>query len=129
MPNSCSTRPGRGCKSRIALELAYRTKAQRPQYSVIWVQATDCLTFERDVYEIGKILQIQGIEDEKADVKHLVKQHLSHESAGQWLMILDSADDEAIWGTKSILTDYLPNSPVGSVLVTTRNRRVAINLA
>src|SRR6266516_263819 len=116
-------------KSRIALELAHRTKAQRPKYSVFWVQATDCLTFEKDVYEIGKKLEIQGIEDEKADVKNLVKQRLSHESAGQWLMILDSADDEAIWGTKSILTDYLPNSPVGSVLVTTRNRRVAINLA
>src|SRR6266516_3338797 len=116
-------------KSRIALELAHRTKAQRPKYSVFWVQATDCLTFEKDVYEIGNKLEIQGIEDEKADVKNLVKQRLSHESAGQWLMILDSADDEAIWGTKSILADYLPNSPEGSVLVTTRNRRVATNLA
>jgi tetratricopeptide (TPR) repeat protein len=44
-------------------------------------------------------------------------------------MILDNADDEVIWGTKSMLTDYLPNSPMGSVLVTTRNRRVATNLA
>jgi tetratricopeptide (TPR) repeat protein len=115
-------------KSRIALELAHRTKAQRPKHSVFWVQATDSLTFEKDVYEIGKKLEIQGIEDGKADVKNLVKQRLSHESAGQWLMILDNADDEAIWGTKSTLTDYLPNSPMGSVLVTTRNRRVATNL-
>src|SRR5271156_6192500 len=116
-------------KSRIALELAYRTKSQRPKHSVFWVQATDSLTFERDAYEIGKKLKIQGIEDDKSDIKNLVKQRLSHESAGPWLMILDNADDEATWGRNSTLTEYLPDSPMGSVLVTTRNRRVAIDLA
>jgi hypothetical protein len=44
-------------------------------------------------------------------------------------MILDNADDEVIWGTKLMLIDYLLNSPMGSVLITTRNRRVATNLA
>src|SRR5271154_4250117 len=88
-------------KSRIALELAYRTKSQRPMYSIFWVQATDALAFEKDLFEIGKKLKIQGIEDEKAGIKGLVKQRLSHESAGEWLMILDNADDETIWGRNS----------------------------
>src|SRR5271170_1985190 len=70
-------------KSRIALELAYRTKSQRPMYSIFWVQATDALAFEKDLFEIGKKLKIQGIEDEKAGIKGLVKQRLSHESAGE----------------------------------------------
>jgi hypothetical protein len=56
----------------------------------------------------------KGIEDDKSDVKNLVKQRLSHESAGPWLIILDNADDEVTWGRNSTLTEYLPDSPIGS---------------
>ncbi|KAF7510532.1 hypothetical protein GJ744_006378 [Endocarpon pusillum] len=129
-------------KSRIALELAYRTKLHRPLYSVFWVRAMDALTFEEDMYKIGMRLKIpgiettdsyqmgkrSGIEDKKLDVKILVRQRLSHESTGPWLMIIDNADDEAIWGTDSILTECLPESPTGAILVTTRNRQVATDL-
>jgi tetratricopeptide (TPR) repeat protein len=123
-------------KSRIALELADRTRSQRPTHSIFWIQATDPLTFEKDFFEIGKKLEVPGLEDEKADVKSLVKQRLNHESAGKWLIILDNADDEAFWGRKTrqsvggiALAEYLPNSSKGSILVTTRSRRVATHLA
>ena len=122
-------------KSRMALELVSRTVSQRSSVSVFWVQGTNVLTFENDYLEIGKKLEIPRIQDEKANIKNLVKQRLSLESAGEWIMVLDNADDEEIWGTRSregegtALVDYLPVSATGLVLVTTRNRRVANFLA
>src|SRR5438876_876156 len=81
-------------KSTLALELTYRLKARRQPLSVFWVQASDPLVFEKDLFEIGKTLEIPGIGDENADVKNLVKQRLSRISTGEWLLILDGADDE-----------------------------------
>ena len=121
-------------KSRLALEIAHRIKSTRPTCSVFWIQATDVSTFETDCRQIGKLLQIPGLEDDKADIKSLVKQHLSHESAGEWLLVLDSADDAQIWcrdakRTTSTLSEYLPRSRAGSILVTTRTRVVATSIA
>jgi len=121
-------------KSRLALEIAHRIKSTRPTCSVFWIQATDVSTFETDCRQIGKLLQIPGLEDDKADIKSLVKQHLSHESAGEWLLVLDSADDAQVWcrdekRTTSTLSEYLPRSRAGSILVTTRTRGVATSIA
>ncbi|KAK5213936.1 hypothetical protein LTR41_000128 [Exophiala xenobiotica] len=123
-------------KSITAVELAYATRNQRPTYSVFWVEATDHLTFEKDFLEIGKKLNIPGIEDEKADVKNLVKQYLSQDSAGNWLMILDNADDEGIWGVPAkssangtALAESLPKCTTGRILVTTRSLGVAVYMA
>ena len=127
-------------KSRIALEVAHGTKSQRPTYSILWVEATNRLTFEKDILEIGKKLKIPGIEDEEADVKNLVKQYLSQKSAGDWLMILDNADDEGIWGVPAkrsgngngngnALAEFLPECATGSILITTRSRLVALYMA
>lgn len=66
----------------------------------------------------------------------LVMQWLSNLSEDRWLLILDNADDEAVWGKRSnpvdrrpTLMDYLPSSNNGSILITTRSRRVANYLA
>jgi len=88
-------------KSRFALEFTSHIQSDYPYYSVFWVQATTQITFENDLLAIGKKLQIPGIEDTKADVKTLVKQRLSDPSSGKWLLILDNADDELLWGKPS----------------------------
>lgn len=123
-------------KSRLALELVDRIHSEHPQHSIFWIQAADQLTFEKDVLEIGKKLRIPGIEDEKADIKSLVKQRLSNSSAGRWVLILDNADDELLWGKRSdlrqqifSLVDSLPRTTNGSILIITRTRGVASFLA
>ncbi|KIX02910.1 uncharacterized protein Z518_08853 [Rhinocladiella mackenziei CBS 650.93] len=123
-------------KSRLVLELAYQIRSDYPQYSIFWIQAAGQLTFEKDMLEIGKRLRIPGIEDEKADVKTLVKQRLSNPSEGKWILILDNADDESLWGKHSdmsqqtvSLANYLPRTANGAILVTTRTRQVASGLA
>ncbi|KAK5194614.1 hypothetical protein LTR99_003117 [Exophiala xenobiotica] len=124
-------------KSRLGMEVAYRRRDSRPECSIFWVQATDPSSFERDYLAIGRLMGIPGLEQNGADVKSLVCRHLGQESAGEWLLILDNADDPILWAdedpsttdTSSSLIEHLPKSRKGSILVTTRSRRVASHLA
>src|SRR5439155_20095688 len=113
----------------LVLELYHQTKSDYPMYSVFWVKAEKLLTIEKDMLHIGKKLGIPGIDDPKADVKTLVKQRLQTSPEEKWFLILNNADDEMLWGRRSnpsqqelSLVDYLPRTPNGSILVTTRSR-------
>jgi hypothetical protein len=64
------------------------------------VLSTDVESFHQAYLEIGRQLQVPGLEEEKADSKELVQRHLSQESTGQWLIIFDNADDIDIWFKK-----------------------------
>ena len=123
-------------KTQIALELAYRTQQSRPECSIYWIPATNFETLQRTYLHIAQQLRLPGLEEEGADVKKLLKDYLCDSSAGQWLLILDNADDIDMWFGKSKgdigpcrLSDYVPWSRTGSVLFTTRFQKVASKLA
>ena len=123
-------------KTQIVLELAYQTREKNPSYSVFWIQASSMEKVEQAYLQIGHFLQIPGINEEKVDVKQLVKQKLSQESAGEWLLILDNADDADMWFKETdtttwsgSLVDILPRSTKGSVIWTTRDRKGALKMA
>jgi tetratricopeptide (TPR) repeat protein len=124
-------------KTQLALEFAYRTKDRTPGVSIFWVPATDSLAFEQAYIEIGRACNVPGIDAKGIDVKQLVKDALSHKNMGPWLMIIDNADDTSVVFRQPVegglfspaLADYLPSSPDGSVLFTTRNRKIAVKQA
>ncbi|KAI1524035.1 hypothetical protein PtrSN001C_011210 [Pyrenophora tritici-repentis] len=126
-----------GCgKTALALEAAYRAGEQQPAHAIFWVPAVSRESFEQAYREIGRRLRIPGITGAKADVKQLVKARLSDEGFGQWLMVVDNADDvdvlfEVVGEGRSgdRLIDYLPHSRKGSIVFTTRTRKAAIDLA
>jgi tetratricopeptide (TPR) repeat protein len=126
-------------KTQIALEAAFQIQKASPNLSVFWISATSTASFEKGFYDIGWALQVPSINEDKADVKLLVKTFLSQESAGRWLLIIDNADDikmlysRANESTESsgspALADYLPFSRKGSILFTTRNLEAAVKQA
>lgn len=124
-------------KTQIALEFAYSTREETPNCSIFWVPATDHLAFEQAYKKIGQALNIPGIDANGADIKQLVKDTLSDKRIGPWLMIVDNADDinmvfrqpTSVEIIAPALIDYIPFSPNGSTLLTTRNRKVAVNQA
>ncbi len=67
----------------------------------------------------------------------LLKQFLCSEQAGEWLLVVDNADDRDLWtsreqpdGTQIVpLMEYIPISPRGVTLTTTRNHQVAVKIA
>ena len=123
-----------GCgKSALALEFAYRTLVQYARRLIFWVPAISRQSFELAFHEIGIRLRVPGIAKDNADIKQLIKNALSLDSAGDWLMIVDNADDLGVLGTgvnpgSTRLQDYLPQSDRGKIIFTTRSRKAAEEL-
>jgi hypothetical protein len=87
-------------------------------------------SFEIAYCEIGRQLDIEGLDEDKADVRLLVKTALSN-STNSWLLIVDNIDDvQLLFGNddNSALVEYLPFGPKSSILYTARNHEVAIKL-
>ncbi|KAK5077425.1 hypothetical protein LTR70_010265 [Exophiala xenobiotica] len=121
-------------KSQLALELAYRTKRKNPSCSVFWIDASDIDSLHQAYSSIAQKLDVPGWDDEKADIKQLVKLYL-RKSARQWLLIFDNADNENLGSTglstprSANLIDYLPQSKLGSIIFTTTNGDIAKTVA
>ena len=119
-------------KTSTALEAAFQVRDAYPDCSIFWVSAVDANDFHNSYRKIGLKLQlpVNGTSEQQgpAQVTHLVKNALSQESAGSWLMIIDNADDHKLMLCKDGLFEYLPSSRSGSVLITTRTHQVAIDL-
>ncbi|KAM0542622.1 hypothetical protein ACHAPJ_012701 [Fusarium lateritium] len=115
-------------KTQIALEAAYRFHDTDPSCWVFWVPAMDMTTFENAYRSIGRLLNVTGINDDKAEVKTLVQSALSHEDVGPWLLIVDNADDPELMFGLGGLAYYLPRSIKGSILFTTRTRETTKRL-
>jgi hypothetical protein len=122
-------------KTQIALECAFQLQKILPERSVFWVRASDTTSFDNAYRDIGQQLKIPGLENNKTDVKRLVKTRLSQESTGKWLMIVDNADDYEMFYNVNVdngsgaLSEYLPFSTLGAILFTTRDREAATRYA
>ncbi|MCJ1309581.1 hypothetical protein MMC25_003241, partial [Agyrium rufum] len=118
-------------KTQVALEFAQSVKRERAAYSVFWVPAVSLESFEQACTEIARILQIPQAANDKQDVKVLVKRHLSDQSVGKWLLIVDNADDMGVMfgvGSSSGVVDFLPENDDGVMVFTSRRGEVVESL-
>ncbi|KAI1842834.1 hypothetical protein JX266_011010 [Neoarthrinium moseri] len=108
-------------KTQLALEVAYRTRKEHPACSIFWVSAVSAATFENTYRDIGNALELPGLDNDKADVKGLVKAALE-KYPGSWLLIIDNANDvDLLFGDGGVdLRGCLPSNRYGSVFLTTR---------
>ncbi|KAK0716193.1 hypothetical protein B0H67DRAFT_645841 [Lasiosphaeris hirsuta] len=132
-------------KSAIAINYARRHRRRHPEASVWWVQASTVATFSQSYREIAEILQLEGRNEPKVDILRLVYDYLSDEKNGPWLIILDNADDRTLFEPAAPAEEgggdteagqppqsplsYLPQGRHGSILITSRDRRVAEDFA
>jgi tetratricopeptide (TPR) repeat protein len=124
-------------KTQLVIELAHRVKKKKPKdCSVIWIPAANMASLEQGYLDAARQLGIPNLDEPKTDVRKLVQTHLSQESAGQWLLILDNADDLDMWTYRhdsversGRLIDCLPRSEQGCIVFTTRDKKTALGLA
>ena len=119
-------------KTQVALEFAYTVKASWPEYSIFWIPALSMESMAQACADIASIRGIPQAADDKEDIKELVRQYLSDKAAGQWLLIVDNADDiELLFktGQSKGIADYLPQNENGLIIFTTRHQEVAVSLA
>ncbi|KXJ86482.1 P-loop containing nucleoside triphosphate hydrolase protein, partial [Microdochium bolleyi] len=124
-------------KSQVAIEYAHRIRQQSPSTYVLWVHAHSQARFEEAYRGIADRLQLPQRHDPKVDVLQLVYNWLFNAEKGQWLMILDNADDvevffpsirnrpRAIVSKQRPFASFLPQSTNGRILITSRSREVA----
>jgi len=123
-------------KTQLVLELVYQIREKHKNCSVIWIPAMNIESLHQVYVDITQHLSIPGWEEDKADVKRLVQGYLSKESAGQWVLVFDNADNIDMWMAKpeskpgsGRLIEYLPRSNQGCIIFTTRDRKTAVKLA
>lgn len=121
-------------KTQLALELAYQTRERWPEHSIFWIPAVDHESLRQAYEQVAWQLGFTQFEIEKEDAKLLVQQRLSQPDSGPWLIIFDNADDWDMWAESSShtgkgLKGFLPRSDQGTIVFTTRSRRVAHHLA
>ncbi|KAL4935809.1 hypothetical protein BDV06DRAFT_233938 [Aspergillus oleicola] len=118
-------------KTQIALELVYRVRERDPTCSVFWIPCTSNANVEQAFMGIAQTIGLQGVKP--PDAKERVKAYLRHVSGQKWLLIFDNADDMDMWVGGSAgateLADFLAPSEQGRILLTTRNRKLAVRLA
>ncbi|KAL2671494.1 hypothetical protein Neosp_014084 [[Neocosmospora] mangrovei] len=121
-------------KTQIALQLAHLVKSNSQEYencSVIWIPALSMASFEQACTTIVNKFGIKCAGDE--DPKEIIREFLSSDEAGKWLLIIDNADDMSVlYGSTQQpggIADFLPDSDNGRILFTTRSQEVAVGVA
>jgi hypothetical protein len=121
-------------KSQLAIEFAHRTAEKTPPEWIFWIHAATQARVQEGFRTIAEAVKLPGRSQPKADIPHLVWAWLNNKRNGRWTIILDSADDGDVFHMVSDghegkpLAGYLPQSPNGSIVVTTRNRNLAYSL-
>ncbi|RYO85585.1 hypothetical protein DL764_009145 [Monosporascus ibericus] len=121
-------------KTQVALEYAYRRCRDDPACSVFWVHADNETTFAQDYKAIAQRLGLDKLDGEKL----LMAVRKRIENRPSWLLVLDNADDLALFGVGRVshntshrqaeepasLYDYVPRCATGTVLWTSRDERI-----
>ncbi|OTB07444.1 hypothetical protein M426DRAFT_251342 [Hypoxylon sp. CI-4A] len=118
-------------KTQVALQFAHWVKENYVDYSIFWVPVLSEASVERAYVEIANELGIQKRNDDETS-KDMVCRYLSSDKGGKWLLIVDNADDsDILFGDtdKPGVAEYFPKSENGVVLLTTRTKFVATEIA
>jgi tetratricopeptide (TPR) repeat protein len=114
-------------KSSLAFQYATETNKALPGTWVFWIRADTKLQFLQDYLGVASYLNLNGTEDSPVSTQDVSRcLHDSH--FGDWIMIVDNVDDDAIMDREESLVDLIPTNSKGSVIFTTRSRRVAASL-
>lgn len=127
-------------KTQVALAYVYWVRNTLPDTAVFWVHASSAERFRQGYIAIAKAYKIPGYDDLEANVLQLVKIWLETKLRTRWLMIIDNADDIRTFfqqspedglrpESKDDVHRYIPECSHGTVLITTRNKKVGVKLA
>jgi tetratricopeptide (TPR) repeat protein len=107
---------------------------------VFWVHAGTQARFKEGYRRIAEATKMHGWKDLQTDIEilRLVHAWLCDASNGRWVMVVDNADDLDVFfasqqsaqivGAAQPLFDFLPQSPNGAILFTSRVRDIACEL-
>ena len=93
---------------------------------MFWVHAHSSARIEQSYRSIASAVRLRDVEDPRTDILGLVIEWLESDSSGDWLMVLDNADDISMLFSREAI--HLPRNPRGRILITSRDRNAALQL-
>lgn len=113
-------------KTQIATRYAYSIKDAYAKNgtSIFFIRAATRERFSESYMYLARKAGIDTSGEPGEDNLRAVADWLEDEENGRWLMILDNADDVDLFEEDSGLIDYIPQCDHGSILITSRDRRV-----
>ncbi|KAJ5451406.1 hypothetical protein N7491_000588 [Penicillium cf. griseofulvum] len=133
-------------KTRLAVEYCHRVRQQSPDTWVFWVHASNAARCEESLRNIAERTKIPGRGDRNANIFQLFGNWLQDGKIGEWILVLDNLDDDDLL-RKPLATAaedksdaqnhtstqpplrYLLESSNGSIIVTSRNKGVSLEIA
>ncbi|KAJ5166376.1 uncharacterized protein N7482_005157 [Penicillium canariense] len=131
-------------KTRLAIEYCYRVRQQSTNTWVFWVHASNAARCEESLRNLANRAKIPGREDRNTNIFQLFGNWLQDGKIGEWILVLDNVDDDELlrkplatraeaeanaqYSTQPPLR-YLLEGSNGSIIITSRNKRVASEIA
>ena len=120
-------------KSQIVIEHCWTSHEDKPDRHIFWVEASSERSLVKGYREIAEELHLASSKDDDVAAVQRVYRWFKDEANLPWLFVLDSADDlNTLSGSSSSpegedisAFDYLPLELPGTVIVITRDARVA----
>ncbi|KAJ5813634.1 uncharacterized protein N7503_000384 [Penicillium pulvis] len=133
-------------KTQLAIEHCNRIRQLSPETWVFWIHASNSARCEQSLRDLADRVKIPGREDPTANIFRLFRNWLQDEKIGGWILVLDNVDDDSLLretyatrsegqaNDRSIITPqpplrYLLECSNGSIIVTSRNKGVALDIA
>ncbi|KAI5782812.1 hypothetical protein FPQ18DRAFT_420985, partial [Pyronema domesticum] len=113
-------------KSQDVLNFIYDYENQRP---VFWIHAGRVTQFEADYRKRGSLAKIPGHDDTTQNIGLIVKQWLESPQSGEWILVIDNGDNKATMFLHDGIAEFIARGSKGTIVITTRDREVARNLA
>ena len=127
-------------KSQIAIEYPHRAHEDRPALQIFWVRGARHDTLLKSRRDLSRKTKLSDCDNPDVSSGKILSDWLSDPVNGEWLMVLDSVDDETTFTSVDrakhsqnpsepyedhYLYEWLPQVQHGSIHVTSRNRAAA----
>ncbi|KAK9857100.1 hypothetical protein MYU51_021721 [Penicillium brevicompactum] len=132
-------------KSRLAIEYCYQVRQRSPETWVFWVHASTAARYEESVRNLADRANIPGRQDHNANIFQLFANWLQDGDIKKWVLVIDNVDDDELlrkplgtWGEAREAQHHIPTRPplkylletsTGSIVITSRNKSVALEIA
>lgn len=121
-------------------------RQRSPETWALWIHASNAARCEKSLRDLADRVEIPGREDRSANIFQLVGNWLQDKRIGKWILVLDNVDDDELLrkplatGTESQASGpvnastqpplrYLLESSNGTIIITSRSKGVALNIA
>ncbi|KAJ5532209.1 hypothetical protein N7494_008761 [Penicillium frequentans] len=133
-------------KTQLAIEYAHRLRQQSAETWVFWIHASNKARCEESLCDLADRVKIPGRQVHNINIFQLVGNWLQDGKIGRWVLVLDNVDDDELF-RRPVATNkgdqiniqsnisaqppmrYLLGSTTGTIIVTSRDRRVALEVA